>query len=341
MRKKTKLLLKATRFRVKGEYIEAAKKYEEISNTDLSTEDAVRALYWAGVSYHRASYTDPTLYEKSAGTFQKLISNYGDNQHVIEVYHRLILVYKDWAEKLGDKSKWLLIVETVKEVNKKYAHTDSDLDRQWLGRIEPLKDMALQQLPSMEKTKNNLNTEAEKEIEPKLEKKTKTKSETGMETLKENYVVQGYKFLEQGDLETAEQEARKSLQIDATYQRAHQLLSAIKQTHYGQGLSFLDVNHYEKAIAEFKKSLSIDQQFKEAHCNLGVSYIKKENYTKAIDSLKKAIDIDQNFIEAYFNLSLAYLKLGRFEAARNASNAALSINPNYEPAIQLLDSIVD
>ena len=339
--KKNQAFVEATRLRVKGDHIEAAKKYEEISNTGLSTEDAVRALYWAGVCYHRASFTNPTLFEKSAGTFQKLIRNYGDNPHVIEIYHRLILVYKDWAEKLGDKSKWSLIVETVKKVNKKYAHTDSDLDRQWLGRMEPIKDMALQQLPSKAKVKTNLNTETEWKTKTKVEKEPKTETGISTKTPKETYVNQGYTHLERRELEIAVQKSRQALRIDKTYQRAHQLLSAIKQTHYGQGLAFLDVNHYEKAIAEFKESINIDPKFKEAYCNLGVSYIENEAYTKATVSLQKAIDIDPNFIEAHFNLSLAYLRLGRFEDARNEANTILSINPNYEPALQLLDSIAD
>ena len=339
--KKNRAFVEATRLRVKGDHIEAAKQYEEISNTDIPEEETVRALYWAGVCYHRASFTDATLFEKSVDAFHKLIRNHGGSPHIIEAYHRLILVYKDWAEKLRDKSKWQLIIETVDKANKKYTHTDSDLHRQWLGRMEPIKDIALQQLSSEEKTKTNLNTEEKRKAKTKMEKKTKTDSKVSTEKSKENYIDQGHIHLEQKEFELAVQQARQALQIDATYQRAHQLLSAIKQTHYGQGLAFLDVNHYEKAIAEFKKCVKIDQQFKEAHCNLGVSYIEKEVYAKATASLQEAIDIDPNFIEAHFNLGLAYLRLGRFEDTRNAANTALSINPNYEPALQLLDSIAD
>ena len=337
-KEKNQAFVEATRLRVKGNHIDAAKQYEEISNTKLSAEDAVRALYWSGVCYHRASLTDTTLFEKSVSIFEELIRNYEDSPHVIEAHYSLIKVYEDWAETLGDKSKWPLIIETVKKANKKYADTDSDLDRQWLGRMEPIKDKALQQV---EKTKTDLNTEIEVETEQDTEKEAKTKTKTNMEISKENYVNQGYILLGNGELKKAEQQARQALQIDSTYQRADQLLSAIKQTHYGQGLAFLDANHFEKAIAEFKKSVNIDSRFKEALCNLGVSYIQKEDYTEATVSLQEAIDIDPYFIEAHFNLSLAYLMLGDFENARNAANNALRINPNYEPAHQILDSIAD
>ena len=325
-------LIEANRLRLKGHFVEAAKQYETLAKTsNFSDEDKFRALYWAGRCYHNAA-----LFSKSVQAFQILIADYGDRQNVIEAYHGLALAYTDWAQTQRNQSKWLLVIETVDEANKKYANTDRTWVSRTLGRMNLIKDRAVKNLGNSVPAKSKPDTRPNvpvQEDEKLVERST--------HTLKISYVNQGYTYLGQGKLTAATEKAREALHIDGTDTRAHGLMDAIKETHYGQALALIDNNRHNQAIAEFKKSINIDKNFEEAHCNLGVIYIEQEVYPKAIEALKEAVRIDPGFIEAYFNLGLAYLRLGRFKAAKNAANAALSIDANYKPARRLLDSIAD
>ena len=329
---KNRGLIEANRLRLKGHFVEAAKQYETSAKaSNLSDEDKFRALYWAGRCYHNAA-----LFSKSVQAFQTLIANYGNRQNAIEAYYGLASVYMDWAQIQGNQSKWLLVIETVDEVNKKYADTDGTWVRRTLGRMNLIKDKAVKNLG------DSVPAKSEPDTRPKVPVQEDEKLvERSTHTPEVSRVDQGYIYLRQGKLIDATNKAREALRIDRTDARAHELLNAIKETHYGQGLALIDNNRYNQAIAEFKESINIDKNFEEAHCNLGVIYIEQGVYPKAIEVLKEAVRIDPNFIEAHFNLGLAYLRLGRFKASKNAANTVLSIDANYEPAHRLLDSIAD
>jgi tetratricopeptide (TPR) repeat protein len=320
------LFVKARLFRKEERWLEAAEIYEQLANSDLSAEDTVEALYWAGRCYHKAALTDPNLLNKSVNAFKRFIGNYSNRMHTIEAYYYLTLVYVDWAQKSGNRSKWQPVIDTVEEANRRYTDSGEVRNRGWLSRMQELKERAIQELD------NSSDPEPVPDPEPI----------PGPEPLPEMvYVDQGYIHLGRGELEEATKKARQALNIDPNYQRAHQLSSAIKETYYGRGWTFFDEEQYNRAIAEFRNAINIDSDFKEAHCHLGVIYIEQERYTEAIKALKEAINIDEKFKEAHFNLALAHLELGEFEDATNAANDALEIDPNYEPARMLIEFIAD
>ena len=320
------LFVKARLFRKEKRWLEAAKIYEQLANSDLSAEDTVEALYWAGRCYHKAALTDPNLLNKSVNAFKRFIGNYSNRMHTIEAYYYLTLVYVDWAQKSGNRSKWQPVIDTVEEANRRYTDSGEVRNRGWLSRMQELKERAIQELD------NSSDPEPVPDPEPI----------PGPEPLPEMvYVDQGYIHLGRGELEEAAKKVRQALNINADYQRAHQLSSAIKETYYGRGWTFFDEEQYNRAIAEFRNAINIDSDFKEAHCHLGVIYIEQERYTEAIKALKEAINIDEKFKEAHFNLALAHLELGEFEDATNAANDALEIDPNYEPARMLIEFIAD
>ena len=324
-----RFFIQATRLRKEGKFLEAAKLYEQLTNSNLSTEDIAKAIYWTGYCYHKEGSTTPTLFGKSVNAFKKLISNYGESSHTLEAYYGLVLGYSDWAQTPGYKSKWELVITTVDEAIIKYTNSHDVRDRGWLSRMRELKEIAIQKLKPLP----NPNPDIKPVPDPvSVPKPLPTK---------ERHVDQGYIHFGRGELKNATKKARQALKADSNYQRAHELLSEIKETYYGRGWTFFDEEQYDKAIDAFKDAIKIEWQFKEAHCHLGVIYIKKKEYAEAIKILKEAINIDKSFKEAHFNLSLAYLKLGRFEAAKNAANAALKVDPNYEPANRLIDYIAD
>lgn len=314
-----KLFVKARLFRKEEQFLEAAEIYEQLANSNFSVEDRGYALYWAGRCYHEAALTNSSLFNKSVSAFKKLIGTYSSRTHTIEAYYYLILVYADWAQTPGNRSKYQSVIDTVEEANTRYANSDEIRNRGWLSRMQELKEKAIRKL----------------EPPPPPPPPPPPVPDPGP------LVDQGYIHLGRGELEKALKKVRQALDIDADYQRAHQLSSAIKDTYYGRGWTFFDEEHYEKAIAAFKHAINIDPKFKEAHCHLGVIYIEQQRHTEAIKVLGKATEIDPRFKEAHFNLALAYLKLGEFEFARNAAEVALEIDPNYEPARILIEFIAD
>ena len=315
-----KLFVKARLFRKEEQFLEAAEIYEQLANSNFSVEDRGYALYWAGRCYHEAALTNSSLFNKSVSAFKKLIGTYSSRTHTIEAYYYLTLVYADWAQTPGNRSKYQSVIDTVKAANTRYADSDEIRNRGWLSRMQELKEKAIRKLEPPP---------------PPPPPAPDPVPDPGP------LVDQGYIHLGRGELEKALKKVRQALDIDADYQRTHQLSSAIKETYYGRGWTFFDEEHYEKAITAFKHAINIDPKFKEAYCHLGVIYIEQQRHTEAIKMLRKATEIDPRFKEAHFNLALAYLQLGEFEFARNAAEAALEIDPNYEPARIFIEFIAD
>ena len=134
-----RFFIQATRLRKEGKFLEAAKLYEQFTNSNLSTEDIAKAIYWTGYCYHKEGSTTPTLFGKSVNAFKKLISNYGESSHTLEAYYGLVLGYSDWAQTPGYKSKWELVITTVDEAIIKYTNSHDVRDRGWLSRMRELK----------------------------------------------------------------------------------------------------------------------------------------------------------------------------------------------------------
>ena len=119
----------------------------------------------------------------------------------------------------------------------------------------------------------------------------------------EAYYNLGKAYLGDGNLEAAEDAARKSL--IRNYRSAQQLLQQIQRKHYDMGLDLLE----------------------------------KGKYAVSVDHIKKAIELGMKSKKAYTNLAIAYVGLGKFELAKSAAKTALRIDPDYEPALQILNSI--
>ena len=119
----------------------------------------------------------------------------------------------------------------------------------------------------------------------------------------EAYYHLGKAYLEDNNLEDAEDAARKSLIWN--YTSAHQLLQQIEKKHYDIGLDLLE----------------------------------KGKYAIAVNHIKKAIELGMKSKKVHTNLAIAYVGLGEFGLAKNAAKTALRIDPDYEPALQILRSL--
>ena len=375
------LFVEARLLRSEKRFLEAAKIYEQLANSNLSIEDMVYTLYWTGRCYHAATNEDASVFNKSVNAFKMLIDNYPDSPEAIKSYYHLTSAYKDWALKSDNTSKWQSVIDTVEQAITKYANIDDATVQGWLSRMQECKDEAVKKLPRL---LDPLKEEAERtiiEAETEIVRATQENRITQLlieakdllehakeemhrnnyraalnhakEVLKiinqeyppprpiQRHVDEGYIHLRQGKYKKATESAKQALNLDPNYSPADELLSKIKERYYGLGWTFFDEEQYDKAIAAFKNAINIDPKFTEAHNHLAVVYIKQEKYTDAIKALEEAIKSDEEFKEAHFNLALAYLELSESEKAVKAANTALRIDPNYDNARMLIDFIAD
>ena len=108
------------------------------------------------------------------------------------------------------------------------------------------------------------------------------------------YCGLGHAYLGQSDLKAAENEAKKVLRLDSSYQPARKLLAAVKQAYYDQGLTRLKDEKYGEAVTDFRGTISIDPVFTDAHCGLGHAYLGEGNLREAENAAKKALGLDSS-----------------------------------------------
>ena len=111
-------------------------------------------------------------------------------------------------------------------------------------------------------------------------------------------------YLAQGDLETAENVAKKALRLaENDHPDSQKVLDAIK--HYRLSCNAIDNKQFDKAITEFQES----------------------------------INLEPFFITAYYDLSSVHLRLGNLEIAKNVVREVLQLTDNHPPIQQLSDAI--
>ncbi len=110
---------------------------------------------------------------------------------------------------------------------------------------------------------------------------------------------QGREHFDRGELELAEEKARKALRINSEYGPAIQLLRDIKKRYCDQGLEALDQNDNHTAVVKFNKVIDIDSNDRKAYFYLGVAHFNLHNYVYAEDAVKNALAIDPDYEEAH------------------------------------------
>lgn len=260
-------LTEAISLRFEKRFEEAATQYEVFSSNHLPAETAVYALYWAGRCYHKAG-----LFPQSVDAFERLIDNYAYTPNAIEAYHGLAVVYFDWAKRDQDTSKCQLVIQTIENADQEYADSHAALDQEVLSLMRTIKRQVEEY-------------EADKPRPP--------------EPPEEVITNQGREHFDRGELELAEEKARKALRIHRNYPPAKQLLSDIKKSYYDQGLVSLDQNDNNAAVVAFNRVIGIDSKDSNAYFYLGVSHFNLHNCVYAEDAVKNALAIDPDYEEAH------------------------------------------
>ena len=157
------------------------------------------------------------------------------------------------------------------------------------------------------------------------------------------YCGLGRAYLGQGDLKAAENEAKKVLRLDSSYQPAYELLAAVKQAYYDRGLTRLKDEKYGEAVTDFKGAISIDPVFTDAHCDLGYAYLGQGNLREAENAAQKILRLEDNdypparellaaIKQAYYDQGLTHLKDEKYGEAVTDFKGAINRDPIFKEA---------
>lgn len=137
-------------------------------------------------------------------------------------------------------------------------------------------------------------------------------------------------YFEDGDLEQAEQLARRALRLNPKRSLAHNVLGRI----------WLKRSHWQPAIKRFEKALELSPASVYYRNNLGLALLLKRDFQRAVEVLEPLAERDD--VKAFMlnNLGLAYEGAGRLGDASTQFEGALEISPRYVNAQVNLDRMV-
>ena len=334
-----KLFVKARLLRKEKRFLEAAKIYEQLVNSNLPVKDTVYALYWTGYCYHEAALqnttlTDATLFRESVDAFKIVISDYEDNSYTIKTYYYLTLSYRNWAETLRNQSKWQLVIDTVEEANTKYADSNDTTIPVWLSRMQELKDEALEKLWPQP---NPLKEEAERAIntaKTAIDRATQGNREPQLIHRANEHLEQAKQQMRRNNYREALNSAKTVLEIITS--------SATIQHYVDEGHIYLEQGKLEKATEKVRQALNLDPNYSPArellskiikrYYGLGWIFFDEEQYDRAIAAFKNAINIDPEFKEAHNYLGAAYIKQEKYAEAIKALEEATRIDERFKEA---------
>ena len=158
----------------------------------------------------------------------------------------------------------------------------------------------------------------------------------------------GRAHLTQGDLEAAENAAKKSLKLsENSHPDSQKLLDAIDCYHSGRDA--LNNHEWNEAIAKFQESIDREPTFTEAHYSLGCAYYQSEALESAEQSANDTLALNSNhqlaralldkIKKAYVDKGYNALERLALTEAEAYTNQAFNIDENYQPAQRLLDLI--
>ena len=124
-------------------------------------------------------------------------------------------------------------------------------------------------------------------------------------SLAEAHASMGYIRFNAWEIEAAEKEYLKAIELDPEY--------ATVRHWYAMLLAF--TGRYDQAIDEIYEALELDPLSLIINQNTGVILIATHQYDKAIEALEKVIEIDPGFNNVYKHLARAYFFAGNHEKA--------------------------
>ena len=184
----------------------------------------------------------------------------------------------------------------------------------------------------------------------------------------------GRAYLAQGNLEEAENAAKKSLSLTKNnHSDSQKLLNDIKEMYYKRGIALIEhskyvngidvllkaynldmvdelvlmslgdayylMEDYSNAASYYQKVTTINPNNKIAYIELGSTFYSMDAYREAVDPFQKARNLDPNCAKTCYYLARIHFKLGNWGEAKQTIEESLRIAPTYQAAIELSDGI--
>ncbi|MCZ8225892.1 MAG: tetratricopeptide repeat protein [Microcystis sp. LE19-84.1B] len=138
----------------------------------------------------------------------------------------------------------------------------------------------------------------------------------------QDFLDQGVKQLQQGDLEAAINNFNEAIRLNPNYAQA-----------YGnRGIVYSRLQQYEKALADYNQYIRFNPNSAEAYYNRATLYDKLGDYQKAIADYDRAIRLNPNFSQAISNREIAYNNQFPQQQPPNSNPAKVPVPPNSKPA---------
>lgn len=166
------------------------------------------------------------------------------------------------------------------------------------------------------------------------------------QTFTEAHYALGCAYFQSEVLESAEQSAKDTLELNIDHQLARALLADI---YWWFGQECFEREELDAAEKFANMALQLDENYppalellehiKWAYYNRGCNHLDNQRYGEAITEFKVVLSRDSNFIDAYCGLGRAYLGQSSLRDAENYANEALKLDENYQPVLELRKAI--
>ncbi|HEV8429200.1 MAG TPA: tetratricopeptide repeat protein [Pyrinomonadaceae bacterium] len=132
----------------------------------------------------------------------------------------------------------------------------------------------------------------------------------------------------QHNVQSAEAELKKALELDSNYLPAYSALGAL----------YINTKQEDRAIAEYQKIISLRPENSTPYTLIGILEDQRKNYDVAIENYRKAIEKDPNAIIAANNLAWLYAVTGKgnLDEAMRLAQGVVQKNPNVAGFIDTL-----
>jgi|GEM_PF-4036842 len=112
----------------------------------------------------------------------------------------------------------------------------------------------------------------------------------------ETYLERGRDYIKKKDLNNAEAEYKKAVEVNPKNSDTHNTL----------GVIYYNKNMFDKALAEYRLSIEINPKNPRPYYNISLIYGRQGKFDESIAEAKKAIELKPDYALAYYNLSRAY-----------------------------------
>lgn len=133
-------------------------------------------------------------------------------------------------------------------------------------------------------------------------------------------------------LAMAYDDAGRTADAVATFQRSLEIDPLNSSTHYHLGIAYARSKQFSDAIREFQAALEIDRDADYVWDAIGMVYDEMGRLPQAVDAFHRALAINPMCSETHHNLGLVLMKQRKIEEAINEYRSALNIDPNYSAA---------